>query len=65
MPFELHMLKPYLERLFRDYPVAGRHAVRAEHILASLRAVEGIPSAYLPAGALYREFIPMCLETDR
>ena len=64
MPFELHMLKPYLERLFRDYPVTGRHAVRAEHILASLRAVEGIPSAYLPAGALYREFIPMCLETD-
>lgn len=65
MPFELHMLKPYLERLFRDYPVTGRHAVRAEHILASLRVVEGIPSAYLPAGALYREFIPMCLETDR
>ncbi len=45
--------------------MTGRHAVRAEHILASLRVVEGIPSAYLPAGALYREFIPMCLETDR
>ncbi len=65
MPFELHMLKPYLERLFRTYPVTDRYATQAERLFAALRAVEGIPSSYLPAGALYREFIPPCLENRR
>lgn len=62
MPFEPHMLKPHMERLLRTHPVEGTYAAQAARLLSDLTGVEGIPSSWLPDGALYREFIPMSLE---
>ena len=62
MPFEPHMLKPHIERLLNIHPVEEPYTAQAEQLLSRLTGVEGIPSAWLPDGALYREFIPLSLE---
>lgn len=62
MPFELHMLKPHIERLLHVHPVEKPYAEQANQLLFRLADVKGIPSSWLPEGALYREFIPLSLD---
>lgn len=57
MPFEIHMLKPHVERILRSHPVAGADAPTAEQLLHKLAGVQGISHQYLSPSSLYHEFI--------
>lgn len=57
MPFEIHMLKPHVERIFAAHPVKGEDASMAETILRKLEGVQGISHEYLSENSLYHEFI--------
>lgn len=62
MAYEVHVLAPHLRRLLEAFPVTGPDAPVAESLLQCIAGVEGIPSAFLPAKSLYREFIPVSLD---
>ncbi len=57
MPFEIHMLKPHVERIFAAHPVTGEDAPIAEALLRKLKGVESISHKYLSDNSLYHEFI--------
>ena len=58
MPYELGMLKTYLEELLlRVTKQDGSSYQSAQDILHKLAVVEEIPSAYMTAHSLYKEFI--------
>lgn len=57
MPFEIHMLKPHLARIFAEHPVDGPDAPAAQALLDKLAGIEGIPHKYLSPNSLYHEFI--------
>ena len=57
MPFEVHMLKPHLERILTAYPVVGEDAPMAEALLHKLSGIQEIPAEYLSPNSLYHEFI--------
>lgn len=57
MPFEIHMLKPHVERIFAAHPVTGEDAPMAEMLLCKLQSIQGISHKYLSASSLYHEFI--------
>ena len=57
MPFEIHMLKPHVERILTTHPVTGEDAPIAQMLLDKLKDVEGISHEYLSENSLYHEFI--------
>ncbi len=57
MPFEIHMLKPHVERIFAEHPVRGEDAPVAETLLCKLSGVQGISHQHLSENSLYHEFI--------
>ena len=57
MPFEIHMLKPHVERIFAAHPVEGEDAPVANELLRKLSGVQGISHEYLSENSLYHEFI--------
>ena len=57
MPFEIHMLKPHVERIFAAHPVTGEDAPIAETLIKKLAGVEAMSHKYLSANSLYHEFI--------
>ena len=57
MPFEIHMLKPHVERIFADHPVTGEDAPITAELLRKLSGVQSISHKYLSKGSLYHEFI--------
>lgn len=57
MPFEIHMLKPHMERIFAEHPVHGEDAHIADTLLCKLSGVQGISHSYLSENSLYHEFI--------
>lgn len=57
MPFEIHMLKPHVERIFAAHPVTGEDAPTARMLLEKLKDVQPISHEYLSANSLYHEFI--------
>lgn len=57
MPYEVGMLKPYLERILALIPPEGRYFEQAREILRQLSHVQPIPSTYMSPNSLYKEFI--------
>ena len=57
MPFEIHMLKPHVERIFAEHPVHGEDEHIADTLLCKLSGVQGISHSYLSENSLYHEFI--------
>ncbi len=57
MPYEIGMLKPYLEQILPTVPKDSPSAEKAKTILDRLKWVQPIPSDWLPAKSLYKEFI--------
>ncbi len=57
MPFEVHMLKPHVERIFAAHPVIGEDASVAKELLYKLADVQPISHRYLSENSLYHEFI--------
>ncbi len=57
MPFEIHMLKPHVERIFAEHPVRGEDVHIADTLLSKLSGVQGISHRYLSENSLYHEFI--------
>lgn len=57
MPYEIGVLKPYLEELLPQVPSDDPFAGMAQSVLARLRDVQPVPASYIGSGSLYREFI--------
>lgn len=57
MPYEIGMLKPYLEQILPTLPQDSPNAQTASGILERLKRVQPIPSELLPEQSLYKEFI--------
>ena len=57
MPYELGVLKPYLERILPEIPKESPYWDMAEKILALMRNVAPISSEMISEQSLYREFI--------
>ena len=57
MPFEIHMLKPHVERIFSEHPVQGEDAPIAQTLLSKLSGVQAMSHEYLSENSLYHEFI--------
>lgn len=57
MPYEIGMLKPYLEDIFADMPHDDKFWPQAEVILKKLRAIAPVRSDYITHDSLYKEFI--------
>ena len=57
MPFEIHMLKPHVERIFAEHPVHGENATVAGILLDKLSGIQSISHKYLSESSLYHEFI--------
>ena len=59
MPYELGMLRPYLEKILGELPRDSVYLSRVQEILASLPELAPLTSDQLPDEALYREFVPV------
>lgn len=57
MPYEIGMLKPYLEELLFTVPNASPFYEDAQNLLARLQGILPIPSSYMTENSLYKEFI--------
>ena len=57
MPYEVGMLKPYLERILARISQDSQFYGEACEILRQLRHVQPVPSAYMTPNSLYKEFI--------
>ena len=57
MPYEVGMLKPYLEELLAKIPNADPFSDTAKEILQKLADVKTVPSDYRMPNSLYKEFI--------
>lgn len=58
MPFELGLLKPYLEDILGKVPADSKYYDESQKILEKIKPIEQIPKKYLLENSLYREFIP-------
>ncbi len=57
MPYEIGMLKPYLERILSRISKDNEFYKEACEVLRQLQHVQSIPSAYMTPNSLYKEFI--------
>jgi uridine kinase len=57
MPYEVGMLKPYLERILAKISKESKFYNEAAEVLRQLQHVQPIPSAYMTPNSLYKEFI--------
>ena len=57
MPYEIGMLKPYLEDLLSDFPPEDHFAPDAKAILDQLKHIPTVPVEYIRPNSLYKEFI--------
>ena len=57
MPYEVGMLKPYLERILAKISKESEFYDEASEILRQLKHVQFIPSSYMTPNSLYKEFI--------
>lgn len=57
MPYEIGMLKPYLEQLLGKIPPEGTYYKDAQEVLRQLVEVQAVPSSYMTPNSLYKEFI--------
>ena len=57
MPYEIGMLKPYLDELLARIPMENRFYDEAQRLLARLAALITVPSSYMTPNSLYKEFI--------
>ncbi len=55
--YEIGMLKPYLQRLLKDFPREDPKYEVAQEILSQLAGVTEISSDYIAPNSLYKEFI--------
>lgn len=55
--YEIGVLKPYLEKILPPVVSGGKNSDEARKILESINGVEEIPSALIPQGSLYKEFV--------
>ena len=56
-PYEIGILKPYLEKILGELSVHSEYRERADAILNIIRGVQAITKDYLPSESLYREFV--------
>ena len=57
MPYEIGMLRPFLERALASVSPNSPHRAEADRILAAISSVPPLPSDWIEDGFLYREFI--------
>ena len=57
MPYEIGILKPYLERILNGIPQNSEWRTRADEILSSVSGVEALSDTLIKEGSLYQEFI--------
>ena len=57
MPYELGVLKPYLERILPTVPTDSDNYPKAERILAKIKDIEPISDTLIGENSLYQEFI--------
>lgn len=57
MPYEVGMLKPYLEQLLQGIPSSSAHFEEARRILNKISGVQPISADYRTEKSLYKEFI--------
>lgn len=57
MPYEVGMLKPYLERILAKIPAENQFYDQAQEVLRQLKHVQSIPASYMTPNSLYKEFI--------
>lgn len=57
MPYEVGILKPYLEKILSDFDSDDMHYKVAQYILERVALVEGISDKLILKGYLYKEFV--------
>ena len=57
MPYEIGILKPYLEKNLADFDSSDAHYSVAQYILERISLVESIPDKLILNGYLYKEFV--------
>jgi len=57
MPYEIGMLKPYLEQMLPTVSSENEHFGAAQALLKKLEKIEVVPSDYMTENSLYKEFI--------
>jgi uridine kinase len=57
MPYEIGILKPYLERILQNVTRDAVHGKQASAVLAELREVQALSADLIPQNSLYKEFI--------
>ena len=57
MPYEVGMLKPYLEELLPTVSAENPFYQTAQDLLCRISGVSAVPSAYMTPNSLYKEFI--------
>ncbi len=57
MPYEVGMLRPYLEDILKTVSFRDPSFSEAQNILRKIQAVQPIPSEYMTEKSLYKEFI--------
>ncbi len=57
MPYEVGMLKPYLEKILSVIPLHSEYRDEADAILCQLKQVQAVSSDLIAPNSLYKEFI--------
>ena len=57
MPYEIGILRPYLERVLAPIPTESPHREAADRILEAISQTPPLPADWIEEGFLYREFI--------
>ena len=56
-PYELHILKPYLQEYFSEIGKDNKHYEATQTILQKLESIQGADSAWIGKNSLYKEFV--------
>ena len=57
MPYEIGILKPYLEKILPNVARESKHGKQASDILSELENVQALSADLIPQNSLYKEFI--------
>ena len=57
MPYEIGILKPYLEKILPNVAQESKHGKQASDILSELENVQALSADLIPQNSLYKEFI--------